>query len=63
MVVEVIGASGAFVQIISMVYKWGPDDVRIQSLNLAENRALDPMQLLWADVESDPDTIKVFDNC
>lgn len=63
MVVEVIGASGAFVQIISMAYKWWPDDVRIQSLNLAENRALDPMQLLWGDVESDPDTVKVFDNC
>ena len=63
MVVGVIGASGAFVQIISMAYKWGPDDVRIQSLNLVENRALDPMQLLWGDVESDPDTVKVFDNC
>ena len=63
MVVGVIGASGAFVQILLTAYKWGPDDVRIQSLNLVENRALDPMQLLWGDVEGDPDTVKVFDNC
>ena len=60
MVVGVIGASGSRVQIISMVCKWEPDDVWIQSLNLVENCALDPMQQLWGDAERDLDAVKVF---
>ena len=60
MVVGVIGASGAFAQMISMASKWGPDDVWIQSLNLVENCAQDPMQQLWGDAERDPDAVKVF---
>ena len=61
MVVGVIGASGAIVQRVSMAYKWGPDNVWIQSLNLVENRALVTMQQLWGDAQTYPDAVKVFD--
>ena len=61
MVVGVIGASGVIVQRISMAYKWGPDNVWIQSLNLVENCALVPMQQLWGDAQTYPDAVKVFD--
>ena len=63
MVVGVIGASGAIAQMISMACKWGPDDAWIQSLNLVENRALDPMQQLSGNAERDPDAVKVFHKC
>ena len=61
MVVGVIGASGATVQRMSMAYKWGRDDVWIQSLNLVETCALVPMQQLWGDAQTYPDAVKVID--
>ena len=63
MVIGQTGASGAIVQGISMVYKWGADDVRIQGLNLVENRALDPIQLLLEVAQTNPHVVKVFEKC
>jgi len=37
--------------------------VRIQSLNLVEDRAEDPMQLLLEDAQTYPRVVKVFEKC